>query len=173
MNRIAICTLALLAAACQPPETEVPAPEPATMAEPGAVAPEQTNPAPEAPVADVTPESVLQTWANALETGDWSTARAQWGENGSQSGLSEAEFAATYHQYKTIHIDIADAETEGAAGSLYYQPEVTMTGEMVDGQPFRMVGPVTVKRVNDVPGATEEQLRWHIASSDLKPRPVE
>lgn len=173
MNRIAVCTLALLAAACQPPETEVPAMEPVTMAEPGAVAPDQTTPAPEAPVAASTPESVLQTWASALESGDWSTARAQWGDEGAQSGLSDAEFAAAYQQYKTINIEFTQAQTEGAAGSLYYEPEVTMTGELVDGQPFRMVGPVTIKRVNDVPGATAEQLRWHIASSDLKPRPLE
>lgn len=173
MNRIAVCTLALLAAACQPPETEVPAPAPATMAEPGPVAPEQTNHSPETPIAASTPESVLKTWASALEAGDWSTARAQWGDEGARSGLSEAEFAAAYQQYKTIHITFTETQTEGAAGSLYYQPEVTITGEMVDGQPFRMVGPVTIKRVNDVPGATEEQLRWHIASSDLKPRPAE
>ena len=89
MNRIAICTLALLVAACQPPEIDAPAPEPATTAEPGAVAPEQTAAAPETPVAAATPESVLQTWADALETGDWSTARAQWGDKGDQSGLFE------------------------------------------------------------------------------------
>jgi hypothetical protein len=30
-------------------------------------------------------------------------------------------------------------------------------------------GDVVLRRVNDVPGATEEQLRWHIESTTLTP----
>lgn len=175
MNRILAFGAIFLAAACNPAETNIPAPAPLPMGAPGAVVPVQAP----VPIADTethqseTPQDVLSAWAQALETRDWATARAQWGDHGDQSGLSEAEFAASYAKYKTIDVAYDDAEVEGAAGSLYYQADVTMTGQTIDDQPFRLMGPVTVKRVNDVPGATPEQLRWHITTSDLKLRPLE
>jgi len=44
-------------------------------------------------------------------------------------------------------------------------------GKLKNGAPFNLVGPVTLRRVNDVPGSTEEQRRWHIAKSELAARP--
>ncbi|MET0363977.1 MAG: hypothetical protein ABW169_04930, partial [Sphingobium sp.] len=60
---------------------------------------------------------------------------------------------------------------EGGAGSLYYEVPVTLTGTLRDGRTERLTGPVVVRRVNDVDGATAEQLTWHLSQSDLKPRP--
>jgi len=37
-----------------------------------------------------------------------------------------------------------------------------------EGKPFRLEGEVVLRRVNDVDGATADQLRWHIAQADLK-----
>jgi hypothetical protein len=34
-----------------------------------------------------------------------------------------------------------------------------------------MKGDVNLRRVNDVPGATDEQRKWHIADTRLKPSP--
>ena len=61
--------------------------------------------------------------------------------------------------------------TEGGAGSIYIEIPVVVTGAMKTGGSFRMQGPVALRRVNDVDGATPAQLRWHIFSSGLKPRP--
>ena len=48
---------------------------------------------------------------------------------------------------------------------------VQVYGRLADGRPFNMLGPMTLRRVNDVPGSTAEQRRWHIAESGVRPRP--
>ncbi len=53
-------------------------------------------------------------------------------------------------------------QAEGAAGSLFYTAPVTI----ISG-PRRIEGEVVLKRVNDVPGASAEQLRWHIESTSF------
>ena len=58
---------------------------------------------------------------------------------------------------------------EGAAGSIYVTVPMQLYGRLKSGGTFNMVGPVTMRRVNDVPGATPAQLRWHITDSKLKP----
>ena len=54
---------------------------------------------------------------------------------------------------------------EGAAGTSYYTAPVTITG--ANGQ--RLSGEIVLSRVNDVPGATPEQLRWRVRELDLSP----
>ncbi len=44
---------------------------------------------------------------------------------------------------------------------------VTFAGP--DGKAVRRAGTVTLRRVNDVPGATEEQLSWRIVDAKLYP----
>jgi len=51
---------------------------------------------------------------------------------------------------------------EGAAGSSYVEMPVRMYGKLRAGGPFSSLQTVTLRRVNDVPGSTEEQRRWHI-----------
>ena len=46
---------------------------------------------------------------------------------------------------------------------------MTVTGLRRDGKPYNLAGTITLRRVNDVEGATPEQLRWYIESSTLKP----
>ena len=41
--------------------------------------------------------------------------------------------------------------------------------QLDDGRQQRFVGQYVVRRVNDVPGASADQLRWHIDSATLKP----
>jgi hypothetical protein len=125
------------------------------------------------PEIDVgTPEQKLQTWANSLEARDWEAARQIWGDSGATSGMTAEEFAAAYEKYATINITVDEGQEEGAAGSIYYEANVTMEGELQNGEAYRMEGPVVLKRVNDVPGSSTEQRTWHIATSDLRPRAI-
>jgi hypothetical protein len=39
---------------------------------------------------------------------------------------------------------------------------VALDGRYVTGGEYRAVGKATLRRVNDVPGATAEQLKWRI-----------
>jgi len=135
-------------------------------------------PAPAAPVPALVPEAekgekgarnVLLAWARALEHGNYAAAYALYGDGGARSGMTQAEFTEFWRQFKTVTIAVPGGTMEGAAGSSYYAAPATVTGKRQDGSPYRLAGEVVLRRVNDVPGATAEQLRWHLESSDLKP----
>jgi hypothetical protein len=51
----------------------------------------------------------------------------------------------------------------GAAGSIYVTVPVVFYGDK-----FRRAADVILRRVNDVPGSTEAQRRWHIERIDWK-----
>lgn len=110
------------------------------------------------------PEDVLDAFAAAIEARDWRSVRAFWGENGDRSGMDMATFAERWGVLKSPSVVVGEGQQEGAAGSIYYTAPVVIT----DGD--RTVnGEVILRRVNNVPGATAEQLRWHIDSTTLAP----
>lgn len=115
---------------------------------------------------------VLQRFGGLLEQRKFAEARKLWSDGGKASGISEAEFIAAYDKYAEIHSEVgAPGQMEGAAGSAYVEIPFRLYGKLKSGGTFNLVGPVTLRRVNDVPGSTEEQRRWHIYQSGLKPRP--
>lgn len=95
---------------------------------------------------------------------DWATVRAFWGDHGARSGLSEKTFAANWSSLLDPRVTVYKGDQEGAAGSSYYTAPV----RIIDG-PRTVRGEIVLRRVNDVPGASDEQLRWHIESSTLEP----
>ncbi len=130
-------------------------------------------PPPAPPVRSLTPEAmkgvkgaraVLLTWARALENRQFGTAWDQFGN----PPASRAAFTKWWQRYRTITVSAPTGEMEGAAGSSYYTAPAIVTGETIEGKPFRLQGDVILRRVNDVDGATPAQLRWHIESADLK-----
>lgn len=166
-------SLALLLVACG---GTPPAPEPSdtdsdAIAELASEAVPSPSPTPTAeitergvPSASRDPAEVLTAWGKAVEMRDWETVRAYWGDKGARSGMDERAFAAKWSTLLDPRVTVGKGESEGAAGSLYYTAPVTVT----DGTRV-LKGDVVLRRVNDVPGATEEQLRWHIESTTLTP----
>jgi hypothetical protein len=157
-------------------ETNVAAP--AAPAPPSAPAP--PTPALETPGAS-TPDSeksaeaalkVLQGYFDALATKRYGDAYRMWNGNGQATGMSEAEFAASFAKYRDYDGHAGKPGlTDGAAGSIYIEIPAQVTGVLAKGGGFVLEGPMTLKRVNDVDGSTAEQRRWYIQSSGLKPRP--
>lgn len=92
-----------------------------------------------------------------MENRDFAAARTMFGESGSD--------ANDYSGYRDITVGFGDGDLEGAAGSLYYEVPVWMTATTAKG-PVRREGMITLRRVNDVDGATPAQLRWHIGTLD-------
>ncbi|WP_114953669.1 hypothetical protein [Sphingosinicella terrae] len=158
-----------------PAEAPAPAPlDPPAPGEPGGL-PDDRTPLAEGPIA---PESaqgagqVLQSYFALIEQGRYGEAWRLWGEDGRASGMSEADFAASFGRYREYHAQIgAPGRIEGAAGSLYVEIPVQAYGRLANGAPFNLLGPIRLRRVNDVPGSTEAQRRWHIVESGLRPRP--
>ncbi|EMD84071.1 hypothetical protein [Pacificimonas flava] len=112
---------------------------------------------------------VVQRYGAALEQDDFAAAHALWGDGGKASGMSAAEFADSMAQYEEIYVMTgAPGRPKGAAGSLYVTVPMQMYGRLQSGDTFNRIGPVTLRRVNDVPGSTGAQRRWHISDTDLK-----
>lgn len=106
---------------------------------------------------------VVQSYAALLEQNRFAEAYRLWSDGGRASGVSQAEFIAEQGKYAEIHMEIgAPGQMEGAAGSSYVEMPVRMYGKLRNGEPFSRLQTVTLRRVNDVPGSTEEQRRWHI-----------
>lgn len=160
--------LAIHLAACDrkpvaPPVAETsPAPAPVDVVPAPSATPTAVIATPGVPSESRDPAEVLAAWAKSVEARDWVTVRAYWGDHGARSGLSKKAFAAKWSDLLAPTVTVDKGDGEGGAGSLYYTASVTI----VDGA--RTVrGEVVIRRVNDVPGATDEQLRWHIESTTL------
>lgn len=118
----------------------------------------------------LTPEQLVQQYGDLLHNRRFADAFAMWGPN--PSGMTEKQFESRFDQYRTIDAAVGKVgPTEGAAGSVYSTVQLTLSGNKKDGTPYVMTGPVTLRRVNDVPGSTAEQRRWHIEKVDLTANP--
>lgn len=146
---------------------------PAEPGQPGGL-PDDRTPVSE---AKFTPDSaqgaanVVQIYYASIAGGKYAAARALWGNDGTDSKLSPAAFAASFARYKEYHANIGGpGDIEGAAGSRYVSVPVQVYARLKDGRPDYQTGAVVLRRT-EVDGATPEQRKWHIYSIDLKPAP--
>jgi hypothetical protein len=157
----------------KPPQVLAPV-EPPAPGTPGGL-PDDRTPISEAPFTAESAQgaaNVLQTYFALIGEGKYRQAWALWGQGGQASGLSAEAFAASFDKYDSYHAQVgAPGRIEGAAGTLFVEAPVVVYGRLKSGEEVHMSGPMRLSRVNDVPGATDEQRRWHIAASGLRPRP--
>jgi hypothetical protein len=180
MNKLAVVA-ALTLAGCQSQTNEV-SNEPS--AQPSAPATQETAPAPQVNQAENTPApaaapehrtslpepkgpidpksveaagQVVQHFGALVESNRYIEAGRLW---------SNADAAAKFMKMLRpgTHLEIGDlGATEGAAGSIYTTMPVVFYGTG-----YRKPADVVLRRVNDVPGSTEAQRRWHIERIDWK-----
>ncbi len=187
-------TLMLPLAACDqpaappaPPAAPAPPASPASPAEdpngpltppnpgqPGGL-PDDRSPLDESPF---TPESaqgagtVTETYFGLLQQGRFDEAYKLWGGAGEASNMTLEAFKASFDTYQNIQANVGKpGEIEGAAGSLYIEIPVQVYGRYKTGPQYNLLGKVTLKRVNDVPGSTAEQRKWHIAKVEVVQTP--
>lgn len=151
----ALALLTLVACGKKAPEhvADKVAPAPTASALPASAAPRVVA----KPSESRDPREVLIAWAKVVSLKDWDAAYLYWGDHGAQSGQSLDQFKTRWGMLRAPDLEIREGRSEGAAGSLFYTAPVTI----IDGQ-RRIRGKVVLRRANDVPGATPEQLRWHI-----------
>jgi hypothetical protein len=104
--------------------------------------------------------TVAKAYFDALARADYTFAARVWDDPVVDGERLKALFAG----YKQPTIKVGGLQQEGAAGSSY----CTVSGALTDaGDAARAArnGEIVLKRVNDVPGATPQQLRWTIRSS--------
>lgn len=147
------------------PATNTQAPEaplnPPAPGEPGGL-PDDRTPVSEGPIDPKSAQGagqVLQTYFALAEQGKAAEANKLWSEGADKLDLSK---------YREIHANIGGpGGMEGAAGSSYVDYPVQLYGRTKDGKEFNARGTMTLRRVNDVPGSTEEQRKWHIYKADF------
>jgi hypothetical protein len=127
-----------------------------------------------APIAEgsIDPDSaqgaaqVVQGYYGLLEEKRFEDAQDLWNPSTAIGAQDDAHFAARFRGFSEIHANVgAPSEPEGAAGSLYVTVPVQVYGRIAaNGKPWYALRQVTLRRVNDVPGSSEEQRRWQIQS---------
>lgn len=157
---------ALLASACEraqeteAPPAELPTPAGApTLPEPGgARLPPQASDFPELQSRDCA--EVAQFYADAIAAREFDRAALVWDD----PVIDGVRLQALYASYNEPRIEPGEPVIEGAAGSLY----CTVTGTLTDRADLAKPpedGEFVLRRANDVPGATPDQLRWTLQSS--------
>ncbi|MGQ0335455.1 hypothetical protein [Halomonas elongata] len=140
---------------------------------PGATTPER-QPAPTAATdtrADTSaydPVSVARRYFQRLEAGDFDQAYAMWAPASSTHEGGPDLFEKSMLAYQAFDGEATgDARTEGAAGTLYAEVPIRVSGTR-RGEPFSHEGTMTLKRCNDVPGCSEQARHWRIQTIDLE-----
>ena len=142
-----------------------PAPQPPKPGTPGGL-PDDRTPLPE-PKGPIDPKSeeaagqVVQHYGALIEQRRFADAEKLWGN----SAAARKE-AAELKGYSEAHLAVGKpTDTEGAAGSIYITVPAVLYGTR-DGKSVHRKGNFILRRVNDVPGSTEAQRRWHIERID-------
>ena len=76
------------------------------------------------------------------------------------------QFEGRFAQYSDLKVTAGvPGDQEGAAGSIFLSVPLSISGAL-SGKRTTSSATVIMRRVNDVPGSTEAQRRWHIERID-------
>jgi hypothetical protein len=160
MKRAALpLAAAALLAACG---SEEPAPEaneaPAVLGAGPVKLPPQAADFPELASKDCA--EVVEFYLEALSSHEYPQAALVWDD----PVIDAARLEAVFGSYKEAQVEWTEPFVEGAAGTLH----CTISGKLTDARdPAKLMreGTLLLRRSNDVPGATPDQLRWTLQSS--------
>jgi uncharacterized lipoprotein NlpE involved in copper resistance len=118
------------------------------------------------------PADAVRRYYAFLEAKDYPRAYAMWGQDGLSSKQTYAQFAAGFARTAHTRVTVTGpVSIEGAAGSSYAEVRVRVDAATTEGQEQHFGGAYVVRRANDVPGATDAQLRWHFDAARLDTLP--
>lgn len=108
---------------------------------------------------------VVQNFGALIEQKRWAEAEALWSD-----AADGARFTAGLKRNRETHIEIGKpGKSEGAAGSIYVTVPIIFYGTDPAGADFRKAADAILRRVNDVPGSTGAQRRWHVERIETGP----
>ncbi|MBC7160379.1 MAG: hypothetical protein H5U21_10095 [Porphyrobacter sp.] len=140
-----------------PPADPAPRVQPDPLATPAALPPQAGDfPA----LASRDCEAVARFYFEAIAEGAFDRAALAWDD----PVIDGARLRALFGGIRQPRFTVAAVHEEGAAGSLYCTIEGALTDAADPARPPR-TGTIELRRVNDVPGATPDQLRWTIRRS--------
>lgn len=110
------------------------------------------------------PERLLRYYTNALRMGAWDEAVKAWTLD---AQMTSERLAREFGGDAGPKIAVGKGDLANAAGSLYYEAPLVI--DFADGRPSRR-GTIVLRRVNDVPGASQQQLNWRIERTSTLPQ---
>jgi len=105
---------------------------------------------------------VAGAYADAIAVRDFTFAARFWAD----TAVDAARLSGIFAGYAEPLIRVSDQSQDGAAGSLYCTVSGMLTDVSKPATPPRE-GELILRRVNDVDGATPDQLRWRVTSSSF------
>ena len=173
---------AAIPGASRPAQETSPAPSPSPLQEPTGANPTKANPFagendgyPDLTPAPVTAEArrtakgamaIALPFARGIELREFDQSWNLLGPDAKASWSKDA-FNAKFASLANHFVAFGDGRMEGAAGSTFYTLPLTVTGATRDGTERTSRGELVLRRTNEVPGATDEQLAWQIVSLKL------
>lgn len=106
------------------------------------------------------PDRLLAYLSDAIDAGKWGAAAKAW-----QDGTDGAGVKKLFGDPAGALVTFGKGEEEGAAGSLYYAAPILL---LTHGGQTHREGTITLRRVNDVPGASAASLAWHVERVEWK-----
>lgn len=104
------------------------------------------------------PGKLLGYLGSAVNAGKWDEAARAWHTAEDGSPMTGAKLKALFGNPEKPLLSFGPGEQEGAAGSSFYTAPVLLIPSTGRGRE----GMLTLRRVNDVPGAEDWQLAWHV-----------
>jgi hypothetical protein len=107
---------------------------------------------------------VLQAYYQAIDEGNYPRAYTYWESNGTASQQSYTVFVEGFANTDRVTLATGQAQTNGAAGSVYAEVPVVVLGQQRDGSRQSFCGNYRLRRANLPPFDT---LGWRINSASV------
>ncbi len=107
---------------------------------------------------------VVQHYGALIEQKRFAEAEQLWGD-----AAAAKKMTAQLKTYTDAHLQVGKPfDMEGAAGSSYISVPVVLYGKLESDAIRNRSGTAILRRVNDVPGSSEAQRRWHFERIEWK-----
>lgn len=107
---------------------------------------------------------VVQHYGALIEQKRFAEAEQLWGD-----AAAAKKMTAELKTYAQVHLQVGKPfDMEGAAGSSYISVPVALDGKLQSDAIRHRSGTAILRRVNDVPGSTQAQRRWHFERIEWK-----
>lgn len=110
----------------------------------------------------VNPERLLHYFADAVRKGAWEEAARAWS---SDSDITPEQLKSAFTGSSHVELVFGKGDSQSAAGTSFYVAPLVV--DFADKADTDRRGTIVLRRANDVPGASTQQLNWRIERSDV------
>ena len=108
------------------------------------------------------PERLLHYFSDAVRKGAWEDAAKAWS---SDADVTPEQIKTAFTGRSKVELVFGKGDTQSAAGTSFYVAPLVV--DFLDKADTDLRGTIVLRRANDVPGASEQQLNWRISRSDV------